>query len=66
MCAHLEGAYADLPHGPLPHSEAAHRRCILLPLYAQMTDDDQAQVVAALAEALAAEGRAPGALRDVA
>lgn len=53
MCAHLEGAYADHPAGPLPHSEAAHRRCILLPLFPQMTGEDQDQVVSALATALA-------------
>lgn len=52
MCAHLEGAYADHASGPLPHSEAAHRRCILLPLFPQMTADEQDQVANALATAL--------------
>jgi perosamine synthetase len=55
MCSHLEGAYADLPAPPLPRSEAAHRRQILLPLYPQMTDGDQADVVRALKSALKAE-----------
>jgi dTDP-4-amino-4,6-dideoxygalactose transaminase len=53
MCAHLEGAYADAPAPPLPESEAAHRRCILLPLYPQMTSVEQAAVVDALRTALA-------------
>src|SRR5690606_25542486 len=52
MCSHLEGAYADLPTAPLPQSERAHRQAILLPLYPQMTSDEQAQVVAALSKAL--------------
>ena len=38
---------------PLPHSEAAQDRCILLPLYPQMTDQDQETVVAALRAACA-------------
>ncbi|WP_374300240.1 DegT/DnrJ/EryC1/StrS family aminotransferase [Paracoccus sp. (in: a-proteobacteria)] len=56
MCAHLEPAYADheLRH-PLPYSEAAQRHTILLPLYPQMTDEIQQQVIAALRDAVAAE-----------
>ena len=30
---------------PLPHSEAAQDHCIILPLYPQMTDEDQQTVV---------------------
>ncbi len=53
MCAHREAAYADLPlRFPLPHSERAQDRCIVLPLYCSMTDDDQVQVAGALREAL--------------
>lgn len=55
MCAHLEGAYADTPAPALPHSEAAHLRRILLPLYPQMTSGDQAHVVGALLAALKVE-----------
>jgi perosamine synthetase len=49
MCAHREAAYADLatPHS-LTESEQAQDRCMLLPLYTQMTDAEQDQVVAAL------------------
>ena len=55
MCAHLEEAYADrdLRH-PLPLSEAAQRHTILLPLFPQMTDEMQQQVVAVLRDAIAA------------
>ncbi len=53
MCIHLESAYRDLrlPH-PLPRSEAARDHAIVLPLYAQMTGDEQAEVIKALAEAV--------------
>jgi dTDP-4-amino-4,6-dideoxygalactose transaminase len=49
MLAHVEPAYADHPQPqPLPHSESASARSILLPLYPQMTGDEQDQVIAAL------------------
>ncbi len=58
MCAHLEAAYCDyLPRFPLPHSEAAHQHCILLPLFPQMVDAMQEEVIAALRSALIAPGR---------
>lgn len=66
MCAHLEGAYAGAAAPPLPHSEEAHLRCILLPLYTQLTDEMQVAVVEALRAALAAEPLAPNALAEVA
>jgi dTDP-4-amino-4,6-dideoxygalactose transaminase len=54
MCSHREPAYADTPpRFPLPKSEAAQDRGILLPLYQGMTADDQERVVAGLEEALA-------------
>jgi perosamine synthetase len=67
MCAHLEAAYRDQqPRFPLPHSEAAHRRCILLPLFPQMTDVMQEEVIEALRNALVDTDTrgaiAPGAL----
>jgi dTDP-4-amino-4,6-dideoxygalactose transaminase len=53
MCIHLEKAYADLkPRFPLPESESARDRCILLPLFHHMTADEQRQVVSSLREAL--------------
>ena len=52
MCCHREAACADLPlPHPLHHSEAAQDRCILLPLYPSMTEQEQRQVVDALARA---------------
>lgn len=59
MCAHLEEAYADRPaRTPLPRSEDARDQCVLLPLYPQMTDAEQDQVVEALRLALGTERRA--------
>jgi perosamine synthetase len=55
MCAHLEPAYAAATASPLPVSEAAHRRTILLPLYPQITYAEQVAVVGALRTALNAE-----------
>ncbi len=66
MCSHLEAAYAGMPSRALPHSEQAHRRCILLPLYPQMTEESQQEVIDALRAALAAGRATPYALRDVA
>ena len=53
MCIHRERAYADLfAHRPLPRSEAAQDRCILLPLYPDMTLETQRHVANALQSAL--------------
>ena len=55
MCIHREEAYADVPRRfPLPESEAAQDGCILLPLFPQMTDGMQEEVVAVLRDALQA------------
>ena len=60
MCIHLEPAYADLTlRSPLPHSEAARDRCILLPLYAGMGEETVHAVASALAEALAGRPALP-------
>jgi dTDP-4-amino-4,6-dideoxygalactose transaminase len=60
MCAHREPAYAgpstplragadwSCPAGGLPESERAQDRMLLLPLYPQMTDEEQDRVVEAL------------------
>jgi dTDP-4-amino-4,6-dideoxygalactose transaminase len=54
MNAHREAAYAGdtWSGGALSHSEAAQDRCLLLPLYDQMTDEDQDLVVSTLTAAL--------------
>jgi dTDP-4-amino-4,6-dideoxygalactose transaminase len=57
MNAHLEPAYASgtwRAAGPLTHSERAQETAVILPLFHQMTDDEQARVVASLARAVAA------------
>jgi dTDP-4-amino-4,6-dideoxygalactose transaminase len=56
MCAHREAAYATAePRFPLPCSEAAQDRCLILPLYPQMGETEVNSVAAALAAALAGE-----------
>jgi perosamine synthetase len=49
MCAHREAPYADQAQPQeLRHSEAAQDHCILLPIYTQMTEEDQSRVADAL------------------
>lgn len=49
MCAHREPAYTESPlRFALPESERAQDECILLPLYPQMTEDEQTHVVSVL------------------
>lgn len=56
MNMHQEQAQMDLPRRfALPRSEQARDQTILLPLYAQMTEDEQDQVLAALGDGLAAQ-----------
>jgi dTDP-4-amino-4,6-dideoxygalactose transaminase len=51
MCAHREPAYQDLAlRQPLPVSEYLQDRSIIIPLYPEMTDQDQDRVIAALWE----------------
>ena len=66
MCSHREAAYksgqARLA-GSLRESEAAQDRSIILPLYHQMTPEEQDRVVATVAEALACESTAGSTAR---
>jgi dTDP-4-amino-4,6-dideoxygalactose transaminase len=49
MCSHREPPYADGKHRhDLCHSEQAQDQSILLPIYAQMTEDDQVRVATSL------------------
>ena len=49
MLAHAEPAYAGHPRArPLQHSERASARSVLLPLYPQMTEEEQDRVLGAL------------------
>jgi perosamine synthetase len=53
MCAHLEPACASIPRRhPLTVSEQAQAQCILLPLFPQMTDREQEDIVEALHAAI--------------
>ena len=46
MASHLEAPYRKLVgRGSLPETEAAARETMLLPLYPQMTKDDQDYVI---------------------
>jgi perosamine synthetase len=55
MCIHREPAFADLHcRWPLSESEKAQDHCILLPLYHQMTEQDQDYVVEQLENIVAA------------
>jgi dTDP-4-amino-4,6-dideoxygalactose transaminase len=50
MLAHREAPYANQAHHPLPHSEEASAGSLLLPLFPQMTFEDQDRVIRALFE----------------
>jgi dTDP-4-amino-4,6-dideoxygalactose transaminase len=52
MCIHREKPYAGTARFPLPVSEHAQDRTILLPLYPQMTEAEQDHVIAGLREAV--------------
>jgi perosamine synthetase len=52
MCSHREAAYSDIPLAhTLIQSEQAQDHCVLIPLYTQMTFEDQDQVIATLRQA---------------
>jgi dTDP-4-amino-4,6-dideoxygalactose transaminase len=51
MCAHREQPYLSNTRFPLPESELAQDRNIILPLFAQLTDDDQSYVAEVLTRA---------------
>lgn len=55
MCAHREACYAGSARASLKHSEAAQDHCIILPLYPQMTDEEQDTVVKELKSAVLAQ-----------
>jgi dTDP-4-amino-4,6-dideoxygalactose transaminase len=53
MCSHLEPAFAGQPpRHTLVESERARDECVILPLYGQMTESEQRQVVTALCEGI--------------
>jgi perosamine synthetase len=52
MTIHREPAYRGCRTGPLPNTELAGNRSLLLPLFPQMTDAEQQQVIGAVRESL--------------
>jgi perosamine synthetase len=51
MAAHLEPAYAQMGHAPLPATETLTNRSLILPLYHDLSESDQQRVIAALRSA---------------
>jgi dTDP-4-amino-4,6-dideoxygalactose transaminase len=51
MAAHLQPAYKGHPSGPLPVTERLTENTLILPVYHQMTDAEQARVIDAVREA---------------
>jgi dTDP-4-amino-4,6-dideoxygalactose transaminase len=51
MAAHLEPAYADSAHVPLPVTERLTERSLLLPLFQGITDEQQDRVIGVVKEA---------------
>jgi perosamine synthetase len=45
MAAHLEPAYAGVPHDDLPVTEQLTQRSIILPLFHTMTEEEQDRVI---------------------
>jgi dTDP-4-amino-4,6-dideoxygalactose transaminase len=50
MAAHRQPAYADHAHGPLEVTERLTDHTLILPLFHQMTDEQQSRVVDAMSE----------------
>jgi dTDP-4-amino-4,6-dideoxygalactose transaminase len=48
MAAHLEPAYADVPARPLPVTEQRSRNSVVLPLFHELTEEDQHRIVSVL------------------
>jgi dTDP-4-amino-4,6-dideoxygalactose transaminase len=51
MAAHLEAAYADVAHGDLKVTERLTRQSIILPLFHELTEDQQDKVIEVLSDA---------------
>lgn len=54
MCAHREACYAGNHHASLKYSEAAQDHCVILPLYPQMSEQEQDTVITELKSAVSA------------
>jgi perosamine synthetase len=51
MAAHMEPACARFVRAPLPVTEQLTSQSLILPLYHDMTDDEQARVITVLRDA---------------
>lgn len=54
MAIHLEGAYAGVETGPLVHTEAAAAETMMLPLFPDLTEEQQEYVVDRIADHIVA------------
>jgi perosamine synthetase len=54
MASHLEPAYAEHPHGPLPATERLTHGSLVLPLHHEVTDADQERIAGIVASCLGA------------
>jgi perosamine synthetase len=50
MAAHLEPAYSDIPHRDLTVTERLTHQSIILPLFHELTEDQQDKVIEVLRE----------------
>ncbi len=59
---HLQVCFASLGHGmgDFPHSEAAARETLALPMYPELTEEAQRHVVASIAQSLQEQARDRG------
>ena len=51
MAVHLEPAYQDVPHYPLPVTERIMAQTLILPLFYELTESEQDTVVSVIADA---------------
>jgi dTDP-4-amino-4,6-dideoxygalactose transaminase len=63
MAAHLEPAYKGFPHRPLPVTERLTVRTLILPLFHDLTEQEQDLVVSVIAAASAARTPDPAGAR---
>lgn len=57
MAAHLEPAYADHPYKPLPVTEKLTKNSLILPLFHEMSYEEQDLVIETIAKSLSEPGR---------
>jgi dTDP-4-amino-4,6-dideoxygalactose transaminase len=66
MCAHLEGAHSDICNdNDLSLSHRARNHSILLPLFTQMTDEEQQHIVATLSDGARSSRRTVSLLKAI-